>query len=70
MAESFAWLVTAIALYGTYLNACGERKGFYYWLVSNACFCAINLGHAQYAQGFLFAAYFVLAIKGLESWEK
>lgn len=69
MDKSIAWIVTALALYGTWLNAQQDRKGFYFWLVSNACFCFLNLRSGQYAQAFLFASYFLLAIKGLEDWE-
>lgn len=69
MDEHFAWIVTAIALYGTILNANKERKGFYYWIFSNFCFCLLNLKAGHVAQSFLFAAYLFLAVKGLVKWK-
>lgn len=68
MIEFFSWICTAIAIYGTFLNAKKDVSGFYFWLVSNTAFCAINFFNACYAQAFLFAVYICLAIVGIKQW--
>ena len=69
MTEFIYWIVTFIAIYGTYLNSKQDKKGFYFWLVSNSAFCAINFCNGMIAQGFLFAVYTYLAIMGLKNWK-
>lgn len=63
-----SWLFTAIALIGTYFNAQMEKKGFYFWLMSNAYFSYINFINEEYAIATLFAVYFILAIEGIRKW--
>ena len=68
MIEIVSWGLTFIAIYGTYLNANKDVKGFYYWLISNSAFCAINFCSGMMAQGFLFGVYTVLAVIGIKNW--
>jgi hypothetical protein len=68
MDQWIAWVVAAFALYGTWLNAKKDIRGFYFWIASNTAFCFLNLRSGQMAQAFLFAVYVVLAFKGLEDW--
>jgi hypothetical protein len=70
MLETVSWIFAIIAVYGTYLNVKMDKTGFYYWLVSNSAFCAINLSNGQLAQGFLFGIYMILSIIGLQNWKK
>jgi hypothetical protein len=69
MIESISWIFTIIALYGTYLNANKDVRGFRYWLFSNAFFCAINFASGHLAQGFLFGVYVILAVIGMKTWK-
>lgn len=69
MDECISWAVTAVALYGTWLNANNDRNGFFFWLFSNFFFFVISLKNGHFAMAFLFMAYFVLAIKGLKTWK-
>lgn len=70
MIEAVSWILTIIAIYGTYLNANGNIRGFYYWLVSNTGFCLINFLLGSMAQSLLFGVYLVLAIIGLQKWNE
>lgn len=70
MIELISWFLTGIAIYGTYLNANKDCRGFYYWLISNSGFCVINLAIGSMAQGFLFGVYTVLAVIGIQRWGK
>ena len=70
MIESVSWILTIVAIYGTYLNANKDARGFYYWLISNSAFCAINFCTGMFAQGFLFGVYTILAIIGLQRWHQ
>lgn len=69
MMQYISLIAVAVALYGTYLNAQQKRSGFYFWLVTNAFFSAESFCAGLPAQGLLFLAYFVLAIKGLRTWK-
>jgi len=68
--EIVSWLCTIFALYGTWLNAKADRRGFYYWVATNATFCLIFAAAHMWAQMFLFGVYTGLAIKGLFTWKK
>jgi len=70
MLEAVSWIFAIIAVYGTYLNVKMDKRGFYFWLISNSAFCAINLAQAHLAQGFLFGIYLVLSVIGLQNWKK
>lgn len=64
------WLLAIIALVGTVLNVRQDRRCFFLWLFSNGGFAAVNCGRGDYAQGTLFAVYFILAILGARQWQR
>lgn len=65
-----SWLMSAIALFGTILNAERNIYGFLFWLVSNL-YMTIRFAYiGEYAQATLFFIYFILAIRGIVSWKK
>ena len=64
------WIITAIALIGTWLNAKQKRVGFIFWIASNTGLSTWNFLNEDYAQGFLFLCYWGLAIYGYFSWKK
>jgi nicotinamide riboside transporter PnuC len=68
--EKFIWLNTAVAIFGTYLNAKQKRFGFILWMITNAVFCGFNIYIKTYPQAFLFAVYFGLALFGYINWGK
>lgn len=68
--QTVTWIMSAIALGGTILNAQRNRLGFYAWAVTNIFWCIVDFKAGLYAQSALFFAYFLLAIKGLITWKK
>lgn len=64
----FIWIITAIALIGTVLNANKQRIGFLFWIVSNLGLFLYNYQNDEYAQALLFFIYLLLAIYGLFKW--
>lgn len=68
MLENISWILTIIAITGTWLNTNKDIRGYYLWLVSNLSFSCINFANGMYAQGFLFSVYAILAIIGIQKW--
>lgn len=65
-----SWVMSAIALFGTVLNAERNIYGFLFWLVSNL-YMTIRFAYiGEYAQAVLFFIYFILAIRGISAWKK
>ena len=64
-----AWIAVFIGLYGTYLNSNQNRRGFYFWIVSNIALAVVNLECGQMAQCVLFFIYTGLAVRGLARWK-
>lgn len=65
-----SWVMSAIALFGTILNAERNIYGFLFWLVSNL-YMTIRFAYiGEYAQATLFFIYFLLAIRGIAAWRK
>lgn len=65
-----SWLMSAIALAGTFMNAERNKYGFYFWLTSNLYMTVRFAVIGEYAQSVLFFIYFILAIRGIFSWSK
>lgn len=70
MMTLLTWMLTGIALYGTWLNANKAREGFYWWCASNFGFAIVNFVIGQYALTVLFSMYLLMAIQGLRQWKK
>ena len=63
-----SWVMSAVALFGTILNAERNIYGFMFWLISNL-YMVIRFAYiGEYAQAVLFFIYFILAIRGIISW--
>ena len=63
------YIITAVALIGAYLNAKGDKRGFYFWIVSNSYLSCYNAYLGEYAQACLFLAYLYITAKVLVEWE-
>ena len=63
-----SWVMSAVALAGTVLNAERNKWGFIFWLVSNLYMTVRFTYIGEYAQAVLFFIYTVLAIRGIISW--
>lgn len=70
MTTSFHWLLTLASLAGVVLNVRLDRRCFYVWTVTNACWAVIDWRKGLYAQAVLFAVYFALAIYGVYEWKR
>lgn len=64
------WLLTLASLAGVVLNVRLDRRCFYVWTVTNACWAVIDWRKGLYAQAVLFAVYFALAIYGVYEWKR
>ena len=65
-----SWVMSAIALCGTVLNAEKNILGFTFWVVSNLYMVVRFWVIGEYAQMTLFFIYFLLAIRGIYVWSK
>ena len=63
-----SWIMSAIALCGTVLNAEKNILGFTFWVVSNLYMVVRFWVIGEYAQMTLFFIYFLLAIRGIYVW--
>lgn len=65
-----SWIMSAVALAGTVMNAEMSIYGFLFWLVSNL-YMTIRFAYiGEHAQATLFFIYFVLAIRGIVVWKR
>lgn len=65
-----SWIMSAVALTGTILNAEKNIIGFLFWLISNLYMAIRFFVIGEYAQSALFLVYFILAIRGIAVWSK
>lgn len=67
---NFTFIVTIASIIGTVANVYQKHWCFIIWLFTNGFWCTYDFSIHQYAQGILFAVYFVLAVIGLIKWRK
>lgn len=65
-----SWVMSAVALAGTFMNAERNKYGFYFWLLSNMYMTIRFAVIGEYAQMTLFFVYTLLAVRGIFSWGK
>lgn len=65
-----SWVMSAVALTGTIINAEKNKFGFVFWMVSNLYMTIRFAVIGEYAQMTLFFIYFLLAIRGIVVWTK
>ena len=65
-----SWIMSAVALAGTLMNAERNKYGFVFWLISNLYMTVRFAVIGEYAQMVLFFVYFLLAIRGIIAWTK
>ncbi len=65
-----SWVMSAVGLAGTLMNAERNKWGFVFWLVSNMYMVIRFFIIGEYAQCALFFVYFLLAIRGIIAWTK
>ncbi len=65
-----SWMMSAVALMGTLMNAERNKCGFIFWLISNLYMSIRFFVIEEYAQSALFLVYFLLAVRGIYVWSK
>lgn len=65
-----SWVMSAVALTGTIINAEKNKFGFVFWMVSNLYMTIRFAVIGEYAQMTLFFIYFLLAIRGIVVWSR
>lgn len=66
--ELMMWFLAGLSIIGVALNVQKNPQGFLLWMFTNACWAVIDFRKRLYAQSFLFAVYFFLALWGWISW--
>jgi hypothetical protein len=66
--HELSWLISALALFGAYLNARKDRRCFIVWLFTNGWWIGYDLWIGAEAQAALFTAYFGLSFYGWRTW--
>jgi len=64
------WFLTALSIVGVILNVKHDRRGFLFWMITNAAWVIVDFRHGLYAQAFLFVVYFFLSLWGWLAWKK
>lgn len=65
-----SWIMSAVALIGTIINAEKNKYGFVFWMVSNLYMTIRFAVIGEFAQMTLFFIYFLLAIRGIFVWSR
>ena len=68
MLTLLTWALAALSLAGTWLNIKKNPTGFAIWMFTNIQWAAYDLSIHEYAQGFLFTVYAILAVYGYLEW--
>jgi nicotinamide riboside transporter PnuC len=70
MVEILGGISTVLALIGTVLVNRRDRRGFYFWLVSNVLVLAVHWQAGIWTLTARDAAFFGLAVHGLYCWRR
>lgn len=66
----WTWAITIASIIGTIANIYKKSWCFIIWLFTNFTWMVVDLKAGLYAQAFLFAIYFMLAVWGLWQWSR
>lgn len=66
----FTWVLTAITIFGTFLNARQIKSGFIVWGICNMCWMGVDFGRGIYAQACLYIVFIGFNIYGYLQWKK
>jgi len=68
--EIFTWSLTAITIFGTFLNARQNVYGFLIWGLCNICWLGVDLSRGIYAQAALYVVFIGFNVYGWLQWKK
>lgn len=66
--EIFTWSLTALTIYGTFLNANKRKIGFIVWGLCNCAWLIIDASRGIMAQAALYAVFISFNIYGWLKW--
>jgi len=66
----FTWTLTAITIYGTFLNSRQNKYGFIIWGLCNCAWLGVDLSRGIYAQGALYVVFIGFNIYGWLQWRQ
>jgi nicotinamide riboside transporter PnuC len=66
----FTWALTAITIFGTYLNAKQNQYGFIVWGICNMLWLGVDFTRGIYAQAALYVVFIGFNIYGWIQWKK
>lgn len=66
--NTIAWALSALSIYGVWLNTNKDRRCFYIWACTNTAWAYIDYTKGINAQSFLHIIYLILSVKGIISW--
>ena len=64
------WLLTAISLFGNYLNCKKIRSCFLVWIGCNFGWCVFDIAHGLYSRSLLDCVQICFCIYGIKKWGK
>jgi len=66
----FTWSLTAVTIFGTYLNSRQNKYGFLVWGLCNLLWLGIDFNRGIYAQAALYVVFIGFNIYGWTQWGK
>jgi len=66
----FWWSITALALFGAWLNARRRWQGFVVWMFTNAAMGVKSASQGDWAEFVLWGVYGGICIVGLCTWKR
>jgi len=66
----FTWSLTAITIFGTYLNSRMNKYGFLVWGLCNLLWLGVDFTRGIYAQAALYIVFIVFNIYGWIKWKE
>lgn len=64
------WILTAISLFGNFLNCRRKRICFLLWIGCNVGWLMIDITNAVYSRAILDAVQIAFAVYGFKEWKK
>lgn len=65
----FTWTLTAVTIFGTYLNAKQNHYGFIVWGLCNALWLTVDFTRGIYAQAALYVVFIGFNVYGWNQWK-
>lgn len=64
------WVCMCASLFGAWLNAQQDRRGFYVWICTNLVWVVVDVSAGVYSQAALMMVYCGICVYGLVCWKR